>query len=89
MYEDDAGFLYEGDLKHGTQSGWGVVYKENKVYFEGEWKFGLRHGKGIRYMEDGKFEGLWRYGVRHGAGTLMRKDGKAVKQKWFHGEVNR
>lgn len=50
MYEDDVGFVYEGDLKHGSQSGWGVVYKENKIYFEGEWKFGLRHGKGIRHM---------------------------------------
>ena len=40
-------------------------------------------------MDDGKFEGLWRYGVRHGVGILMKKDGNTVKQKWFHGEVNR
>ena len=82
------GFLYEGDLKHGTQSGWGIVYQNDKIYFEGEWRFGLRHGKGIRYMLNGQYEGNWRYGVRHGNGLSILSNGTKINQKWFHGELS-
>ena len=50
MYEDEAGCLYEGDLKYGTLTGKGIAYKDGNTYYEGEWKNGLRHGRGIRHL---------------------------------------
>ena len=66
---------YEGELKGGLFSGWGILTTARGDRYEGQFANDLRHGYGTFEGADGtRYHGDWRHDLRHGQGTLGRPD---------------
>ena len=58
------GHYYEGDWKHDTHWGRGILSWPNKEKYDGFWKEGKYHWKGILTYPDGSKEyGIWKNGI--------------------------
>lgn len=76
---------YQGDLKDGKRSGWGVLIWDNGDRYEGEFKNDKRHGKGKLVWANGEiYEGDFKDGRRTGQGIYYWQDGHRYDGGWLN-----
>ena len=84
-YTCSDGSEYEGDVKNGLRSGYGVYTHSGDTYV-GEWWNGCPHGKGKYTFQNNEcYEGDYVNGQRHGKGVYTYKDGTVYDGDYVNG----
>lgn len=86
---DEHGHIYEGCVRNGKPSGYGIKsYKNDQGRHEGYYLDGFRHGWGIFQWSNGdKYAGHWLNGLMNGNGVFTWASGDVYTGSWVNGKM--
>jgi hypothetical protein len=88
-YTFNDGAVYEGEMKDGKITGWGVYVSALGDKYEGNFVDGLLHGEGTFIDAAGmELKGTWKHGVLHGDGEYKDSDHRHYKGTWEEGLIH-
>ncbi len=85
-WPDDAGIIYQGEVKNGIIEGKGKLKTANGDVYAGEFKNNWADGQGTMvYAEGSKYVGQFKEGFMHGYGKMTLSNGTTLEGQWVKG----
>jgi hypothetical protein len=82
-------YIYEGTVKDGIKTGYGIIEYTNGDIYEGMWENNMRNGKGIMeyFFSSNEYNGMWEDDKRSGKGIMKYIDDEEIYEGMWENDM--